>query len=456
MSNELPPYARALQNRKMRDTRFTKNDYDERAFPKYQLQRNNNANYNNYQDPYARRQDRYYDDDYVQKPQQFYEDRPRQPTRRRGSDFNDEIKTRRNEARQQHKQMKAPRKMSQNDDCNNSYSSMMSENRSNDENSFSKMSQNSQVSSTQVQQTKELYPDLRSTVDELQQKNRELLNEISMLKNMNTDNEICELRVQLQTQKNRNAQLFQDLQKAENAAADAKQLISMKDTTIQSVQDECQKLRIDYQDLLTTVKLQNDQISQLNRRNRELEAELEKTRLAQPYMSAYKPVLINEPFDSFPNNNNNMSNNIYNDPIDNGIDAGNVGAQKNFDDNFNSIPTKPPHIGGASSTTSIQLINTKGNIHPAMKDNLNINFGDNEQKACDINVKVMNNVELRQQYESYLKKKESKEWLLSRAPPKGANKSHVRQEKEKLSDECDELARIVSKLKLELKLRGIY
>ena len=143
-------------------------------------------------------------------------------------------------------------------------------------------------------------------ITELQQKNRELINEIRALKTSRNDDEINELRAALQTQKNRNAQLFQDLQTSENQVADTKQLLTLKDTTIQNLQDECQKLRIEYQDLLASIRIQNDQIAQLSRRNRELELEIEKNRLAQ---QCYNMNIF--PSGSFPINNN-FNNSIIN------------------------------------------------------------------------------------------------------------------------------------------------
>lgn len=293
-------------------------------------------------------------------------------------------------------------------------------------------------------------------IAELQQKNRDLITEIRALKTVRNDEEINELRVALQTQKNRNAQLFQDLQNSENQVADTKQLLSLKDTTIQNLQDECQKLRIEYQDLLASIRIQNDQIAQLSRRNRELEIEIERTKLAQQCYG------INQSMPFGMNNNFSLNPQLGTQRFfDN--NTNNISQMKTIPDrNVNSVTPSgsaniPPQTTDSNLLTvppSTYSIQPKGNVHPAMKDNLF--FEEPPKKADDLNVQNLTDDELREKYKHYTQLKDSKNWILSRAAPKGANFSHVRQEKEKLADECDELARICSKIKLEMKLRGIF
>ena len=439
----MKPYIRALQDRKRQENyNFNQmREYEDDYYKTYQPPRSNPDKFNN--DSYSSnsRQPNNMNDNIIRN------------SKRRVSDQREEMYNMNQRNIQFDNQKFAQRRASHLDESNLSLS-----NHGMEQFSTNDISNHSGNSINANNTGKELFPDLRSTVDELQQKNRELLNEIRTLKSNNADTEISDLRIALQNQKNRNAQLFQDLQKAENQAADAKQLLSLKETSIQAMQDECQKLRIEHQDMLTTIRLQNDQISQLSQRNRELEMELEKTRLAQPYMTAYKPpsALVDN-INSMTYKNFRAPNSNYNDNIPNNFNNSyNNFNNSTYSANQNaSISTSKDN--NTSNTTSIAIVNGKGNVHPAMK--VNIPFGNNNEepsKASDIDAKSMDNKLLREQYELYLKKKEGKEWLLSRAPPKGMNKSHVRQEKEKLADECDELSRIVSKLKLELKMRGIF
>ena len=96
--------------------------------------------------------------------------------------------------------------------------------------------------------------------------------------------------------------------------------------------------------------------------------------------------------------------------------------------------------------------------HPAMKDNLK--FGDNQFQPAYNNdeqlVQSMSDKELRDKYDELTKVKADIEWKLNRAPPKAANMSHVRAEREKMEAEADELHKKTSRLKLEMKRRHIF
>jgi hypothetical protein len=93
-------------------------------------------------------------------------------------------------------------------------------------------------------------------------------------------------------------------------------------------------------------------------------------------------------------------------------------------------------------------------VPSAMKDN--VYFGDDGKAASEMTVGQMSDAELRARLQALTKEKEEKEWLLSRAPPKGANSAHVRRQKEQLDEDVAALDRVLSKIRLEMKRRQIY
>lgn len=475
MTDDLPTYARALQSRKKKSNQFNLMDdnYDEACFYSSQS-RNYNYNYKdkqvydteiqnkqpyqNYENQQNRRNQRS-DYEYNQNVDYNYYDfnqnkergthhsrkRRSQPTYIQNNQPNQQqIMQQQSSFQQQNFQQQQPL-------YNQQYPPQTQKNQTHRKRSFptDKMEEifpdqqsigddiYSQKPAKAVQPAKENAFSDPKVISELQQKNRELINEIRALKTSRNDDEINELRAALQTQKNRNAQLFQDLQNSENQVADTKQLLALKDTTIQNLQDECQKLRIEYQDLLASIRIQNDQIAQLNRRNRELELEIEKTKLNQQCFNLYPSI----PFTQIQQQQQQQQR--Y---IDNNINNNNNVQQNKIIQDQNTVQIE--------QTTQLNSQSNKNNVHPAMRDNLF--FEETPKKADEINAKSLTDDELREKYKTYTQLKESKNWILSRAPPKGSNFCHVRQEKEKLADECDELARICSKIKLEMKLRGIF
>jgi hypothetical protein len=76
--------------------------------------------------------------------------------------------------------------------------------------------------------------------------------------------------------------------------------------------------------------------------------------------------------------------------------------------------------------------------------------------AKQIPAEDMSDVELKDRFESLSREKEEKERQLSRAPPKGSNLAHVRRQKEELDNEIVKIGSLLSKVKLEMKRRGIY
>lgn len=112
-----------------------------------------------------------------------------------------------------------------------------------------------------------------------------------------------------------------------------------------------------------------------------------------------------------------------------------------------------------SSTGSPNINNnqyqTNFSNHPAMRDNLRFE-DDQPPPPLEFDVETMSDDEIRTKLSEYQKIKGEIEWKLNRVPPKAANMSHVRAEREKMEEEVDQLHRKVSKLKYEMKKRHIF
>jgi uncharacterized membrane protein len=96
-------------------------------------------------------------------------------------------------------------------------------------------------------------------------------------------------------------------------------------------------------------------------------------------------------------------------------------------------------------------------IPSAMKDNLRFGHDSfHSRPNADIPVAKLTDVQLREQVQFLTEEKAEKERLLNRAPPKGANRAHVRAQKAELDDEITALSACFSKVRLEMKRRGLY
>jgi hypothetical protein len=118
---------------------------------------------------------------------------------------------------------------------------------------------------------------------------------------------------------------------------------------------------------------------------------------------------------------------------------------------FHTAPDDPPMDFRRSIPRSTQTIPS------AMKDNLC--FGDDSfhsRPNADIPVTKLTDIQLREELQFLTEEKAEKERLLNRAPPKGANRAHVRTQKAELEDEITGLSSCLSKVRLEMKRRGIY
>jgi hypothetical protein len=92
-------------------------------------------------------------------------------------------------------------------------------------------------------------------------------------------------------------------------------------------------------------------------------------------------------------------------------------------------------------------------IHPAMLDH--VCFDEAACSATLSQIPEMTDQQLRETLQGTIRNKEEKERRANKVPPKGTNVAFARREREQLEDEVAELAKVVSKIKQEMKKRGI-
>lgn len=310
---------------------------------------------------------------------------------------------------------------------------------------------------------------------ELRQVNRELQNEIHEL-----ENEIQRLRMQLkqkesecpedfqftlQKQKDINAQLQSQLDKAQMRISQLEQVISIKEDSIQKMTSEFQAASATLKDHMDIMSTQSSQLEQANNQILSLKIELERYKRMQQDSNQFParlslgdpdekmsirsaPTSFQDPLPYSRNDNYNFNANAPSDP--------NSPTNYNYKSYQSQQPYQPaiPNLNGSPTINSNQFQTNYSN-HPAMRDNLR--FGDDQPPPpLEFNVEIMTDDEIREKFNEYSKIKGDLEWKLNRVPPKAANMSHVRAEREKMEDEVDQLHRKISKLKYEMKKRHIF
>ncbi|KAK8900422.1 hypothetical protein M9Y10_002749 [Tritrichomonas musculus] len=311
---------------------------------------------------------------------------------------------------------------------------------------------------------------------ELRQVNRELQNEIHEL-----GKEIQRLRAQLkqkeneypedfqftlQKQKDINTQLQIQLDKAQTRITQLEQIINIKEDSIQKMTSEFQAASATLKDHMDIMSSQSSQLEQANSQILSLKIELERYKRGQQDQNSFpnrlplgdyddKMSIRSEPSsyqDPLPVPKNDYIYNYNNNPIND--------LNSPPTNNYKSYQSQPQFQSPIPSSTGSPNINnnqyqTNFSNHPAMRDNLR--FGDDQPPPpLEFDVETMSDDEIRTKLSEYQKIKGEIEWKLNRVPPKAANMSHVRAEREKMEEEVDQLHRKVSKLKYEMKKRHIF
>ena len=305
---------------------------------------------------------------------------------------------------------------------------------------------------------------------------RELLEKIRMLelenKNLKMKQESEDstesLKFAIQQQKNINAQLQIQYDKAQARIAELERIISQKENAIQTMTMEFQNVSATLKDHMDVMSAQSAQLEQAN--NQIVSLKIEIDRLKRNQNGAYS----NKP-GSYGDNDTQSTMRQNFDFNQNSLNDTNRYIDTNF--NQNSMPQVPnqrfdqnPQLWPDQNLPQRYDQNPQQRYdlapqprydstnHPAMKDNLK--FGDNQFQPAYNNdeqlVQSMSDKELRDKYDELTKVKADIEWKLNRAPPKAANMSHVRAEREKMEAEADELHKKTSRLKLEMKRRHIF
>ena len=263
----------------------------------------------------------------------------------------------------------------------------------------------------------------------------------------------------LQKQKDINAQLQSQLDKAQIRISQLEQVISIKEDSIQKMTSEFQAASSTLKDHMDIMSSQSSQLEQANSQILSLKIELERYKRGQQDSNQFpNRFSLGESDDRmsiksvsssyqepFPYTNNDDFNTM-NDPS----------SPTSY--NFASYQPQPqptiPNSYGSPTSNSNQYQTNYAN-HPAMRDNLR--FGDDQPPPpLEFNVETMTDDEIRTKFNEYSKIKGELEWKLNRVPPKAANMSHVRAEREKMEEDVDQLHRKISKLKYEMKKRHIF
>lgn len=313
-------------------------------------------------------------------------------------------------------------------------------------------------------------------ISELRQTNRDLQNEIHDLENeiqrlqkqlKQKESEIPEdFQFAIQKQKDINAQLQTQLDKAQMRISQLEQVISIKEDSIQKMTSEFQAASATLKDHMDIMSSQSSQLEQANNQILSLKIELERYKRGQESSSFQKRLSLGDPDDSMNiisaptsyqdmlpfsrnENYNNYNLNTQSDP--NSPSSYNY---KLYQPQSQFQPAAQNLNGSPTMNMNPYQPNNFSN-HPAMRDNLR--FGDDQPPPpLEFNVETMTDDEIREKFNEYSKVKADIEWKLNRVPPKAANMSHVRAEREKMEEEVDQLHRKISKLKYEMKKRHIF
>ena len=253
--------------------------------------------------------------------------------------------------------------------------------------------------------------DLQQQIKELEQENRRL-----QQANRSLQTEVATL----QNETRQTDQLTRQLAEAERAADELRQIIKSKDASFAALDRDYKTLENDYKRLSDIRSAESDSLMMKQMEINRLQKELDQMRYANV---DYRPRADPPPLDDF---------NVPPRRIDPPAPAA----------------MAPPPVPAVRRTQ----------VPAAMRDNLR--FGDDSPEppraVYDIPVSEMPDQELRSRLQALVAEREEKERQLSRAPPKGANLSHVRIQKEELDNEIVELGKRIAKLRLEMKQRGIF
>jgi predicted RNase H-like nuclease (RuvC/YqgF family) len=225
----------------------------------------------------------------------------------------------------------------------------------------------------------------------LHQKNREMMNELTILKSENA----------------RFTQVSKQLAAAQREVAELSQLLRSKEASISALDEAYHKLETDYKRLLDNRSIDADSLAAKQTEINRLQQELDQCK--------------------------------FNRRLDDDPPIGRFRPQSE------EQPPPPPQQ------------QQRREVPAAMR--VNLCFGSDDslaRMARQIPVEDMSDMELKDRFESLSKEKEDKERQLNRAPPKGSNLAHVRRQKEELDNEIVKLGSLLSKVKLEMKRRGIY
>jgi chromosome segregation ATPase len=224
----------------------------------------------------------------------------------------------------------------------------------------------------------------------LQQKNREMMSELTILKSENA----------------RFTQVSKQLVAAQREVAELSQVLRSKEASISALDEAYGKLEADYKHLLDSRSIDADGLSAKQMEINRLQQELDQCK--------------------------------FNRRLDDEPPIARFRAQ-----NEEQAPLPPQQ--------------QRREVPAAMR--VNVCFGGDDspaRMAKHIPVEDMSDAELKDRFESLSREKEDKERQLNRAPPKGSNLAHVRRQKEELDNEVVKLGSLLSKVKLEMKRRGIY
>jgi hypothetical protein len=239
--------------------------------------------------------------------------------------------------------------------------------------------------------------ELQRQVHELQLQNRSL-----QQKNREMTSELTILK----SENTRLAQVSKQLAAAQREIAELSQVLRSKEASISALDEAYDKLEADYKHLLDSRSIDADGIAAKQMEINRLQQELDQCK--------------------------------FNRRLDDEPPIARFRAQK---EEQPLPPQQPP----------------RREIPAAMRVNLCFGADDSLARvAKQIPVEDMSDGELKDRFESLSKEKEDKERQLNRAPPKGSNLAHVRRQKEELDNEVVKLGSLLSKVKLEMKRRGIY
>ena len=265
---------------------------------------------------------------------------------------------------------------------------------------------------------------LKGAISDLQQQLKELEQENRRLTQANRS-----LQTELATLTNearQTDQLSRQLADAERAADELRQIIKSKDASFAALDRDYKTLENDYKRLSDIRSAESDSLMMKQMEINRLQKELDQLRYSSVDYRAPPPPAMDD-FAAPPRR----------------LDVPMSAA---------APPPAPAPMPMAGQPRR------QGQVPAAMRDNLR--FGDDSPEppraVYDIPVSEMPDQELRSRLQALVAEREEKERQLSRAPPKGANISHVRIQKEELDNEIVELGKRIAKLRLEMKQRGIF